>query len=139
MIMSMLITARPQQRYDHGLRNIVQRTSDVTVATDLGVPRSTAGGWLRAAPTAVICLDVADLAARAAGETARAESMRRKVSNTVRELESVQPFKIALNQKSDARGERTRRKTPVQRCAVLLDTAPPGHAAWTLPHRAVFC
>jgi hypothetical protein len=81
----------------------------------------------------VICLDVADLAARAAGETAQAESMRRKVSNTVRELESVQPNKIALNQKSDARGGRTRRETPVQRCAVLLDTAPPGHAAWALP------
>jgi hypothetical protein len=39
-----LITARPQHRYDHGLRNIVQRTSDVTVARDLGVPRSTARG-----------------------------------------------------------------------------------------------
>jgi hypothetical protein len=26
-----------QQRYDHRLRNLVQRTDDVTVATDLGV------------------------------------------------------------------------------------------------------
>jgi transposase InsO family protein len=33
----------------------------VTVATDLGVPRSTARGWLGAAPTVVVCLDVADL------------------------------------------------------------------------------
>ena len=46
MIVSMPTTARPQQRYDHRLRHLVQRTGDVTVATDLGVPRSTARGWL---------------------------------------------------------------------------------------------
>ena len=61
MIVSMPTTARPQQRYDHRLRDLVQRTGDVTVATDLGVPRSTARGWLGAAPTVVVCLDVADL------------------------------------------------------------------------------
>ena len=61
MIISMPTTARPQQRYDHRLRNLVHRTGDVTVATDLGVPRSTARGWLGAAPTVVVCLDVADL------------------------------------------------------------------------------
>jgi hypothetical protein len=61
MIISMPTTARPQRRYDHRLRNLVQRTGDLTVATDLGVPRSTARGWLRAAPNAVVSLDVADL------------------------------------------------------------------------------
>ena len=61
MIVSMPTTARPQQRYDHRLRDLVQRTGDVTVATDLGVPRSTARGWLGGAPTVVVCLDVVDL------------------------------------------------------------------------------
>jgi putative transposase len=61
MIVSMPTTARRQQRYDHRLRTLVQRTGDVTVATDLGVPRSTARGWLGAAPTVVVGLDVADL------------------------------------------------------------------------------
>ena len=61
MIMSMPTSARPQQRYDHRLRNLVQRTGDVTVATNLGVPRSTARGWLGAPPTVVVCLDDADL------------------------------------------------------------------------------
>ena len=60
-IILMPTTTRPQQRYDHRLRNLVQRSGDVTVATDLGVPRSTARGWLGAAPTVVVCLDVADL------------------------------------------------------------------------------
>ena len=61
MIISMPTTARPQHRYDHRLRNLVQRTGDVTIATDLGVPRSTARGWLGSALTVVVCLDVADL------------------------------------------------------------------------------
>ena len=61
MIISMPTLSRSQQRYDHRLRNLVQRSGDVTVATALGVPRSTARQWLRAAPTVVVCLDMADL------------------------------------------------------------------------------
>jgi len=59
----MTTTGRPQRRYDHRLRDLVQRTADVTLATDLGVPRSTARGWLSQAPKAVTSLDVTDLTA----------------------------------------------------------------------------
>ena len=61
MIVSMSTLARSQRRYDHRLRNLVQRTGDVTVATDLGVPRSTARGWLGETATVVVCLDVTEL------------------------------------------------------------------------------
>jgi len=61
MIISMPTIARSRQHYDHRLRNLVQRTGDVTVATDLGVPRSTARGWLGETPTAVISLNVTEL------------------------------------------------------------------------------
>ena len=61
MIIPMTITARPQQRYDHRLRNLVHRTEDVTIATDLGVPRGTARGWLSRAPEVVVSLDVTHL------------------------------------------------------------------------------
>ncbi len=54
--------SRPQQRYDHRLRDLVQRTGDLTIATDLGVPSSTARGWLGATPRAVVTLDLANLA-----------------------------------------------------------------------------
>ena len=57
----MRTTSRPQQRYDHRLRDLVRRTGDLTLATDLVVSRSTARGWLRATPTVVVSLDVADL------------------------------------------------------------------------------
>jgi hypothetical protein len=61
--MIMRMTTRPgrQRRYDHRLRDLVQRTGDLTVAADLGVPRSTARGWLDAAPRVVVSLEVADL------------------------------------------------------------------------------
>jgi putative transposase len=59
MIFCMPSTVRPQQRYDHRLRDLVHRTGDVNLATDLGVPRSTARGWLGAPATVVVSLDVA--------------------------------------------------------------------------------
>jgi putative transposase len=61
MIVRVTTTSRRQQRYDHRLRDLVRRTGDVTLATALGVPRSTARGWSRAAPTVVMSLEVADL------------------------------------------------------------------------------
>ena len=61
MIIRMTTTARSQQRYDHRLRELVHRTGDVNLATDLGVPRSTARGWLRRAPDVVVSLDVTQL------------------------------------------------------------------------------
>jgi hypothetical protein len=54
-------TARAQQRHDHRLRELVQCTGNLTIATDRGVPRSTARGWLRTAPTVVVGLDVTNL------------------------------------------------------------------------------
>ena len=61
MIIRMMTTSRPQRRYDHRLPDLVQRTGDLTIATNRGVQRSTARGWLRAAPTVVVSLDWADL------------------------------------------------------------------------------
>lgn len=45
---------RTQRTYDHRLRDLVRRTGDVGVAIGLGVPRSTAAGWLRSGSSAVV-------------------------------------------------------------------------------------
>jgi hypothetical protein len=58
MIILMTTSRRPQQRYDHRLRELVRGTGDVTIATDIGIPRSTARDWLREAPKVVVSLDV---------------------------------------------------------------------------------
>jgi putative transposase len=57
-------TFRPQQRYDHRLRDLVQHAGDLSIATAHGVPRSTARGWLGAAPSVVVSLEAADLTER---------------------------------------------------------------------------
>src|SRR5262249_24525809 len=54
----MTTTGRRQQRYDHRLRDLVQRAGGVTSARNVGVPRSTARGWLRNTAKAVVSLDV---------------------------------------------------------------------------------
>jgi len=57
----MTTSRRPQQRYDHRLRDLVHNTADVTIATDLGVPRSTVRGWVRKAPRVAVTMDVTNV------------------------------------------------------------------------------
>ena len=54
----MISTNRTQNRYDHLLREHVRSTGDINHAIRLGVPRSTARGWVKSAPAEVITLDV---------------------------------------------------------------------------------
>jgi hypothetical protein len=94
MIISMPTHTRSQQHYDHRLRNLVQRTGDVTVATDLGVPRSTARGWLIETPTVVVCLDVTGLTE----PELRQEVL--KLRRRVRKLRALLRLALALLQAS---------------------------------------
>ena len=52
---------RQQRIYDHRLKELVRQTGNLTIATRLGVPRSTAAGWLRSQTQDVITLDVLEL------------------------------------------------------------------------------
>ena len=52
---------RRQQRYDHRLRELVRRTGQLRIATNRGVPRSTARAWLCASPNQVVGLRGTDL------------------------------------------------------------------------------
>src|SRR5262249_30864820 len=63
MIIRMTTSRRPRQRYDHRLCDLVHNTGDVTIATNLGVPRSTARGWLRKAPRVTVSMEVTNLEA----------------------------------------------------------------------------
>ena len=46
-------TERRLRVYDHRLVRFVQETGDTTIATGIGVPRSTVAGWLKRAPRAI--------------------------------------------------------------------------------------
>ena len=101
MIISMPPTARPQRRYDHRLRSLVQRTGDVTIATDLGVPRSTARGWIGKAPKAVVSLDVTDLSADLSASALQQEVL--ELRRRVKKLTALLRLALALFQTSGSR------------------------------------
>ena len=52
----MIAPKRVQQAYDHRLRQFVCATGDTAHATRIGVPRSTANGWLQPRERPVISL-----------------------------------------------------------------------------------
>jgi len=81
---------RPQQVYDHRLRELIRRTGDISLATDLGVPRSTALGWLGGEPQRVVSLDILDMsAAELHDEVVRLRRRLRRLSAVVGLLVSV--------------------------------------------------
>jgi hypothetical protein len=48
-----MTSKRPHRTYDHRLVQFVQDLADISIATRIGVPRSTAAGWIRKARPAV--------------------------------------------------------------------------------------
>jgi hypothetical protein len=80
MISCMTTRSRRQQRYDHRLRELVQRTGNVAIATALGVPRSTARGWLVAGPTDVVSLE---------GHDRTAQDLRQEILKLRRRVEKL--------------------------------------------------
>ena len=53
-------TIRIQQRYDHRLRDLVRSSGNLKLATQLGVPRSTAHSWLTSSQVEIVSVDVFD-------------------------------------------------------------------------------
>jgi putative transposase len=72
-------TKRSQRTYDHRLVLLVQETRDPSIATRLGVPRSTVAGWLRRAPRAVTAVVTDDAVAVLRARVARLERRCRRL------------------------------------------------------------
>ena len=50
-----------KKRYNHRLRDLVRSSGNIRHTTQLGVPRSTAYGWLTSDPVAIVSVDVFDM------------------------------------------------------------------------------
>jgi hypothetical protein len=92
-----MTTSRRQQRYDHRLRDLVHSTGQATIATDLGVPRSTAHGWLRTAPRVAVTLDVTKL------KTSELQQEILELRQRVRKLTALLRLALALLRSSGFR------------------------------------
>ena len=72
----MMKTARVQRTYDHRLKDLVRATGNIRTAVDLGVPESTARGWLQSSDDVVALSITSD---SAVGELQReVESLRER-------------------------------------------------------------
>ena len=148
MIISMPTIARSQQRYDHRLRNLVQRTGDVTVATDLGVPRSTARGWLGQTPTVVVGTDVTELTEpELRQEVLKLRRRVRKLMALLRlalALLQTSGFRLTLARLPDGRDklrilsavDRAREYVPLRALLRFLRVSPSRFHAWSRRQRA---
>src|SRR5262245_54210854 len=94
MIIHMTTSRSPQQRYDHRLRDLIHHTGDVTIATDLGVPRSTARGWLRTAPTVAVTMDVTNV------KTLELQQEVLELRRRVKKLKALLRLALALRRSS---------------------------------------
>jgi hypothetical protein len=134
--------ARPQQRYDHRLRNLVHGTRDVTIATDLGVPRSTARGWLGKAPKVVVSLDITDLrASELQQEVLKLRRRVRKLTALIRlalVLLRSSGFTLTYERLPDGRAkirilravDRAREYVPLRALLRFLRLSPSRFSAW---------
>ena len=57
----MISTTQTRQRYDHRLRDLVRSAGDISYATRLGIPRSTAYGWLSTNLAVVVTAEAANM------------------------------------------------------------------------------
>ena len=74
---------RRQNHYDHRLRRLVYETQEVGIALGLGVPSSTAAGWLRHEPPDVVTLDICEM------DAARLRTELARLRNRIRILHAV--------------------------------------------------
>ena len=133
-----------QRVYDHRLRQLVRDTGDIRVATEIGVPRSTAAGWLRAEPQDVVTLD--PLGMRETELQLELVKLRRRVLV----LATVVRLRLALVQLSgtrlDARGlhkdamaallgtiERARKVLQLRSILRILGLSSARYHSWTQP------
>ncbi len=56
-----LSTTRTRQKYRHRLRDLVRSAGDISHATRLGIPRSTAYGWLSTNQSEVVTVEVGNM------------------------------------------------------------------------------
>ncbi len=95
---------RSQKSYDHRLRDLVRRTGDLRLATSLGVPRSTAAGWLQQSGRTTVTIDVLSKD----GQELQAEIIR--LRRRIQKLRAVVRLLIALLRAFDV--DLSRRRLP---------------------------
>jgi putative transposase len=135
-------TPRSQRSYDHRLIRLVQQTGGATIATRIGVPRSTVAGWLRRSRQNVVSAPTLDeSAAELRARVARLERRVRRLSAMLRVvfalMRILQPdiTRLRVPDGTDKHRllraiERSRRVLGLRRVLGALDLSPSRLNAW---------
>jgi hypothetical protein len=113
-------TPRSQRSYDHRLIRLVQQTGDATIATRIGVPRSTVAGWLRRSGPDVVTTAV--LNESAAELRVRVARLEKRVQRLAAMLRAV--FALARTLRPDLMPPRVPDGPDKQRCCLPRRSAP---------------
>lgn len=139
---------RTQRAYDHRLVSLVQETGDTSIATRLGVPRSTAAGWIRRGPRAVTSrIDHDEPAALLRPRVARLEARLRRLTAVLRILFAVfRAFDVTLSNRRavpaegkarlDRAVDRSRGALGTGRLLRIIGFSPSRLSAWRAAARA---
>jgi transposase InsO family protein len=137
-----MAASRAQRAYDHRLRNLVRATGDLALATRLGVPRSTAAGWLGRDRSPVVAAPDAALPEEAlVAEVARLRRRVERLRALLRVLLAVlRVFGIDLARRRVPEGEgklrllraveRAREILPLRRILRAASLSPSRYHAW---------
>ena len=135
-------SARTQHTYDHRLIRLVQQTGDTTIATRIGVPRSTVAGWLRRpGPDVVTATVLNESAAQLRVRVTRLERRVRRLAAMLRVVFALvrilQPDLTRLRIPAGAEKhrllraiERSRRVLGLQRVLRAIGLSPSRLNAW---------
>jgi len=137
---------RRQRSYDHRLVQLVQQTGDASIATRIGVPRSTARDWIRRAlrpvtTTAVADDALAELRARVARLERRNELLRSVLRILFALLKALKPDLSRLRVPAPDKArllrafDRTRGGIGLQRALGIVGLSPSRLRSWRQAER----
>jgi putative transposase len=143
-----MASSRPHKTYDHRLRDLVRNTGDLTVATKLGVPRSTAAGWLTGTARTVVTLEAVSVPEQELqAEIVRLRHRVRKLKAVIRILAALlRAFDVDLGKRRLPDGDskstllraidRTREVLSLRSTLRILNLSSSRYHAWKRAERA---
>ena len=143
-----MASPRPQKTYDHRLRDLVRRTGDLAVATKMGVPRSTAAGWLNGSARTVVTVDTVSMPEeKLQAEVVRLKRRAQRLRAIIWLLVGIiQAFGLDLSKRrlpvADAKStllraiERARRALPLRSVLRIINLSAFRYHAWKRAERA---
>jgi hypothetical protein len=141
-------SSRPRRTYDHRLRDLVRNTGNLTLATEMSVPRSSAAGWIGRPQQTVVSVDAVSMPEQELqAEVVRLRGRIRRLRAMIRILAALlRVFDVDLGKRrlSDGDGkstiqraiDRTREVLSLRSSLRILNLSTSRYHAWKRAEKA---